>query len=68
MRREVPLLCRDTYELVQALSLNRAVSRSPIVQIFVREGVFYFLAVAGVNVLNAAFMFQKCVDAYNVDR
>ncbi|KAH6918759.1 hypothetical protein BKA70DRAFT_1136985 [Coprinopsis sp. MPI-PUGE-AT-0042] len=43
----------------KALTLHRDVSRSPIVRIFIREGVFYFLAVAGVNVLNAAFMFQK---------
>ncbi|KAF5358321.1 hypothetical protein D9756_001678 [Leucocoprinus leucothites] len=33
--------------------------RSGLVSIFVREGIFYFIAVAGVNVLNAAFMIQS---------
>ncbi|KAH6918713.1 hypothetical protein BKA70DRAFT_1554733 [Coprinopsis sp. MPI-PUGE-AT-0042] len=51
----------------KALTLQRDVSRSPIVQIFVREGVFYFLAVAGVNVLNAAFMFQKNPNLQNIN-
>ncbi|KAH6904379.1 hypothetical protein BKA70DRAFT_1387246 [Coprinopsis sp. MPI-PUGE-AT-0042] len=53
--------------VAKALTLHRAVSRSPIVQIFIREGVFYFLAVAGVNVLNAAFMFQKNPSIQNIN-
>lgn len=51
----------------KALTMHRDVTRSPIVQIFVREGVFYFLAVAGVNVLNAAFMFQKNPNLQNIN-
>ncbi|KAH6908030.1 hypothetical protein BKA70DRAFT_290231 [Coprinopsis sp. MPI-PUGE-AT-0042] len=60
------LIC-TSLTVAKAFTLHRAVSRSPIVQIFIREGVFYFLAVAGVNVLNAAFMFQRNPSIQNIN-
>ncbi|KAJ2916856.1 hypothetical protein MD484_g3541, partial [Candolleomyces efflorescens] len=51
----------------KALTLQQSIVRSPIIKIFVREGLGYFLAVAGVNVLNAAFMFQKNPNLQNIN-
>ncbi|XP_006458236.1 hypothetical protein AGABI2DRAFT_115245 [Agaricus bisporus var. bisporus H97] len=41
------------------LRVGRTEIRSNIVNIFVREGIFYFIAVSSVNLLNAAFMIQS---------
>ncbi|KAL0070626.1 hypothetical protein AAF712_002469 [Marasmius tenuissimus] len=43
----------------KALQLQTIGVKNPIVKTFIREGLGYFLAVAFVNVLNAAFMFQR---------
>ncbi|KAI0775143.1 hypothetical protein BD413DRAFT_533485 [Trametes elegans] len=40
---------------------------SRLVKLFVREGIFYFLMVAGVNVLNAIFMFQQDANLQNIN-
>ncbi|KAF7778825.1 hypothetical protein Agabi119p4_3170 [Agaricus bisporus var. burnettii] len=47
--------------ILQALRLRvgRTEIQSNIVNIFVREGIFYFIAVSSVNLLNAAFMIQS---------
>ncbi|KII85265.1 hypothetical protein PLICRDRAFT_57201 [Plicaturopsis crispa FD-325 SS-3] len=41
--------------------------KSELVALFIREGLFYFLAVAAVNVLNAAFMFQSNANIQNIN-
>ncbi|KZV62813.1 hypothetical protein PENSPDRAFT_590832 [Peniophora sp. CONT] len=51
------LIC-TAMTLYKVIAFKRITSM-PLIRTFVREGVFYFLAVAAVNVLNAAFMFQK---------
>ncbi|RXW24896.1 hypothetical protein EST38_g988 [Candolleomyces aberdarensis] len=51
----------------KAFTLQQSIVRSPIIKIFIREGLGYFLAVAGVNVLNAAFMFQKNPNLQNIN-
>ncbi|KAF9453261.1 hypothetical protein P691DRAFT_801602 [Macrolepiota fuliginosa MF-IS2] len=43
----------------KAISLRGAGVHSGLVTVFVREGIFYFIAISGVNVLNAAFMIQS---------
>ncbi|KAI0820701.1 hypothetical protein BC628DRAFT_832838 [Trametes gibbosa] len=40
---------------------------SPLVKIFVSEGLFYFILVASVNVLNAIFMFQQNASIQNIN-
>ncbi|KAI0637526.1 hypothetical protein C8Q77DRAFT_1086493 [Trametes polyzona] len=40
---------------------------SHLVKIFVTEGLFYFILVAAVNVLNAIFMFQSNVNIQNIN-
>ncbi|KAI0357283.1 hypothetical protein OH77DRAFT_151429 [Trametes cingulata] len=40
---------------------------SVLVKVFVSEGLFYFLSVSGVNVLNAIFMFQSNVNIQNIN-
>ncbi|KAH9853272.1 hypothetical protein C2E23DRAFT_728942 [Lenzites betulinus] len=40
---------------------------SPLVKIFVTEGLFYFILVASVNVLNAIFMFQSNASIQNIN-
>ncbi|ESK92892.1 hypothetical protein Moror_9048 [Moniliophthora roreri MCA 2997] len=39
----------------------------PIMKIFLREGISYFFAVASVNILNAAFMFQSNANIQNIN-
>ncbi|KII85254.1 hypothetical protein PLICRDRAFT_45448 [Plicaturopsis crispa FD-325 SS-3] len=51
----------------KALQLQQMGVKSRLATIFVREGLFYFLAVAGVNVLNAAFMFQSNANIQNIN-
>ncbi|TEB35925.1 hypothetical protein FA13DRAFT_1762161 [Coprinellus micaceus] len=51
----------------KAWSLQASVMSSRIVSVFIREGLFYFVAVAAVNVLNAAFMFQKNPNLQNIN-
>ncbi|TFK29811.1 hypothetical protein FA15DRAFT_663082 [Coprinopsis marcescibilis] len=53
--------------VAKAVTLQNGATQSPIIRIFIREGVFYFLAVAGVNVLNAAFMFQSNPSLQNIN-
>ncbi|KAI0317024.1 hypothetical protein OF83DRAFT_1059363, partial [Amylostereum chailletii] len=45
----------------------RRLSTHPLLKVFVREGLFYFVAVAAVNLLNAAFMFQSNVNIQNIN-
>ncbi|KAI0368408.1 hypothetical protein BV20DRAFT_948273 [Pilatotrama ljubarskyi] len=40
---------------------------SRLVKVFVSEGLFYFILVAGVNVLNAIFMFQSNANIQNIN-
>ncbi|KAI0759299.1 hypothetical protein BD413DRAFT_666451 [Trametes elegans] len=40
---------------------------SQLVKLFVSEGLFYFILVAAVNVLNAIFMFQSNVNIQNIN-
>ncbi|KAH9896110.1 hypothetical protein C8Q73DRAFT_745207 [Cubamyces lactineus] len=40
---------------------------SRLVKLFVSEGLFYFFLVAGVNVLNAIFMFQSNANIQNIN-
>ncbi|OSD02223.1 hypothetical protein PYCCODRAFT_1435538 [Trametes coccinea BRFM310] len=40
---------------------------SRLVKVFVSEGLFYFIMVAAVNVLNAIFMFQSNVNIQNIN-
>lgn len=51
----------------KAVSMRDALKSSHIFQTFLREGLGYFLAVAGVNVLNAAFMFQSNPNLQNIN-
>lgn len=51
----------------KAWSLQATVMSSHIVTVFIREGLFYFVAVAAVNVLNAAFMFQSNPNLQNIN-
>lgn len=53
--------------LWKASSIKDVWRTSRIVQIFIREGLGYFLLVAGVNVLNAAFMFQQNPNLQNIN-
>lgn len=46
---------------------TRHIHMSPLLVTFIREGLFYFLAVAAVNVLNAAFMFQSNANIQNIN-
>ncbi|EIM83983.1 uncharacterized protein STEHIDRAFT_159587 [Stereum hirsutum FP-91666 SS1] len=52
--------------LFKAIKTNSLV-RSPLLVVFIREGLFYFLAVSAVNVLNAAFMFQSNANIQNIN-
>ncbi|KAI0759298.1 hypothetical protein BD413DRAFT_598206 [Trametes elegans] len=40
---------------------------SHLVKLFVTEGLFYFILVAGVNILNAIFMFQSNANIQNIN-
>ncbi|KAJ8093124.1 hypothetical protein PM082_020609 [Marasmius tenuissimus] len=51
----------------KALQLQTIGAKNPIVKTFIREGLGYFLAVAFVNVLNAAFMFQSNANIQNIN-
>lgn len=51
----------------QAFRMQQILKTSRIVKIFVREGLLYFLAVTGVNLLNAAFMFQSNPNLQNLN-
>ncbi|EIM91263.1 uncharacterized protein STEHIDRAFT_165612 [Stereum hirsutum FP-91666 SS1] len=51
------------YKAMKSLSMIR----SPLLIVFIREGLFYFLAVSAVNVLNAAFMFQSNANIQNIN-
>ncbi|KAJ3541151.1 hypothetical protein NMY22_g4002 [Coprinellus aureogranulatus] len=51
----------------KAWSLQVTVVSSRIVKVFIREGLLYFIAVAAVNVLNAAFMFQSNPNLQNIN-
>ncbi|KAK7049319.1 hypothetical protein VNI00_005920 [Paramarasmius palmivorus] len=42
-------------------------AQHPIMKIFLREGIGYFIAVASVNILNAAFMFQSNANIQNIN-
>lgn len=53
--------------LWKAMHIQDVLKTSRIIQIFIGEGLGYFLAVAGVNVLNAAFMFQKNPNLQNIN-
>jgi hypothetical protein len=59
------LLC-TVATLVKFFSLGHGAG-SQVVRMFVREGFLYFLAVAGVNVLNAVFMFQPNPNIQNIN-
>ncbi|KZV63171.1 hypothetical protein PENSPDRAFT_657506 [Peniophora sp. CONT] len=52
--------------LMKVIQMRR-LSTMPIIATFVREGIFYFLAVSAVNVLNAAFMFQSNANIQNIN-
>jgi hypothetical protein len=43
------------------------VGGSRLLALFIREGIFYFLSVAAVNVLNAIFMFQSNANIQNIN-
>ncbi|KAF9258869.1 hypothetical protein L218DRAFT_876209, partial [Marasmius fiardii PR-910] len=51
----------------KAFQLKRMGVKSPVIAIFVREGLFYFVAVVAVNVINAAFMFQTNANIQNIN-
>lgn len=53
--------------LWKALSMKDVMKSSRILKVFIREGLGYFLAVAAVNLLNAAFMFQKNPSLQNIN-
>ncbi|KAF5373035.1 hypothetical protein D9758_001647 [Tetrapyrgos nigripes] len=54
--------------MYKAVSMERHHGvKSHIVRVFLREGLLYFLAVATVNVINAAFMFQSNVNIQNIN-
>ncbi|KAI0820702.1 hypothetical protein BC628DRAFT_1395934 [Trametes gibbosa] len=40
---------------------------SPLVKIFVTEGLFYFILIASFNVLNTIFMFQSNMSIQNIN-
>jgi len=52
---------------IKAFQLQSSSIRSPIIKTFVTEGLVYFLAVCGVNLINAAFMFQSNPNLQNVN-
>ncbi|KAF9265732.1 hypothetical protein L218DRAFT_956715 [Marasmius fiardii PR-910] len=60
------LIC-TFFTVYKAFQLYTVGVKNPIVGIFLREGVLYFLAVAFVNVLNAAFMFQSNANIQNIN-
>ncbi|KAJ8095601.1 hypothetical protein PM082_023007 [Marasmius tenuissimus] len=51
----------------KAVRLQMMGARNPVIKTFVREGLGYFMAVAFVNLLNAAFMFQSNANIQNIN-
>ncbi|KAE9395171.1 hypothetical protein BT96DRAFT_885839 [Gymnopus androsaceus JB14] len=67
-------LCPVVFDLIctgltgmKAIQLKRLGVKSNIVKTFVREGLLYFVAIAVINVINAAFMFQSDANIQNIN-
>ncbi|KAJ8078145.1 hypothetical protein PM082_000351 [Marasmius tenuissimus] len=67
-------LCPVVFDLIctaltvgKALQLKHMGVKSDILKIFLREGLLYFVAVAAINILNAAFMFQSEINIQNIN-
>ncbi|KAL0576531.1 hypothetical protein V5O48_005451 [Marasmius crinis-equi] len=67
-------LCPVIFDLIctiltigKALQLKHMGVKSNVLRIFLREGLLYFVAVAAINILNAAFMFQSDVNLQNIN-
>ncbi|KAF9064993.1 hypothetical protein BDP27DRAFT_1366802 [Rhodocollybia butyracea] len=67
-------LCPVVFDLIctgltaiKAFRLHNLGMKSGIVKTFVTEGLFYFLAITVINVINAAFMFQSNANIQNIN-